>query len=777
MVTCRILVSLLCLAGFGAQAGTMERRIAVEEAMRRANDYFQQSHSPGSAGWERSMYQTGNFRAWQTLGVQAYYDEAVAWGEANSWNHGTDYGDVNGLSADAHCCGQTYLDLYKVDPQPVRTNVITALLNNILLNNRPASVDDWWWIDAFYMAGPTLARLGVLNSDTNYLNQMLDMYLSMKNTWRGGLFNPAQGLWWRDDGGPDQSSGYKTSAPDVYWGRGNGWVIAACARVLEQLPANDATYRPEFESMLKTMAAALLPWQQADGFWRADITHPTNAYCPNPETSSTALFTYAIAYGLNAGILADSPGTNYTAAVTNAWNGLVSIALHPNGKIGYTQAVGSNPQPASYDSERDYGCGAFLLAGGEVLRLLGGPAPVYPSAGADATLIDADGDNVETVTLSASNTVVRSGTIGGYNWWMGPTNLGSGLELTHSFPIGTNVVTLSIPHSDGNTYTDSVTLIVVGLPRARLHFDFEDTGITTTDRVAGVSLNLLNYDVSGTDLHGPLGSGVTGAGRALDFTSAASQGGNGPIAVAQGNTNFDFGTLNGFTITLWIKPASTLLASVFPRFFSMGANGLTDHGNLGSLQLLNNGNFQAGTSVQGFVNTAQTSTSDFGAFDLPTNQWRFVALTYDGMTLKCYSGSETNAVALMSSASFAAGTLPVGNNWTLFVGNRIARDRAFRGWLDDVRFYDSPAPLTQLDTIRRTAIADSILSAKVAGSNLVLCLQTKMGKSYILETSTNLTAQPIWTAVATNSGDGGLMTNATPMNPGVPGSFYRYRIQ
>ncbi len=449
------LAAVILLGGMvsAAHAGALESRIAVEAAMRRANDYFQASISLGNSGWERSTYQTGNFRAWETLGIQAYYDRAATWGEANSWWHGTDYGDVNGLSADAHCCGQTYIDLYHVDPQPVRTNNITALLDDILLENRPDSIDDWWWIDAFYMAGSTLARLGVLNSDTNYLNQLRDMYDYMKYTQGGGLFNPSQGLWWRD-------SGYKSSAPDTYWGRGNGWVIASLARNLEVLPSDDTICRPEFESMLQAMAAALLPWQQDDGFWRADITNPTNAYCPNPETSGTAFFTYAIAYGLNEGILVDAPGTNYTAAVTKAWNGLVSIALHPNGKLGYTQAVGSNPQPANYDSERDYGCGAFLLAGSEILRLLGGPIPVYPNAGPDLVLSDADDDFAEPVTLSASNTMLRSGTIEGYSWWSGPVLLGTGPELGLIAPLGTNTITLAIEHSDGNTYTGNVAVAV-----------------------------------------------------------------------------------------------------------------------------------------------------------------------------------------------------------------------------------------------------------------------------------------------------------------------------
>lgn len=443
---------LLCHIAPVVQAGTAENKVAAEEAMRRANNYFQANYSIGISGWERSTYQTGNFRAWETLGVQAYYDRAVAWGEANSWYHGTDYGDWDGNSTDAHCCGQTYIDLYNVDPQSVRTNNITELLDGLLLNNRPDSVDDWWWIDAFYMAGSTLARLGVLNSDAAYLDQMYDMYDYMKYSQGGGLFNASEGLWWRDPN-------YKSSAPDTYWGRGNGWVIGSCVRILEQLPADDTTYRPEFESMLQTMAAALLPWQQSDGFWRSDITHPVNQ--PNPETSGTAFFTYAIAYGLNEGLLIDSPGTNYTAAVSNAWKGLSTIALHPNGKLGYTQAVGSNPQPANYESERDYGCGAFLLAGGEILCMLGGPAPVYANAGTDLLLTDANGDSIETASLTVTNSLLRSGTIEGYSWWSGPVYLGAGSELNVDFPLGTNTVTLQIEHSDGNRYTDDLRVVVL----------------------------------------------------------------------------------------------------------------------------------------------------------------------------------------------------------------------------------------------------------------------------------------------------------------------------
>jgi hypothetical protein len=508
--------------------------------------------------------------------------------------------------------------------------------------------------------------------------------------------------------------------------------------------------------------------------WRSSLYDP--AQYPNPETSGTGFFTYGMAWGVRHGLL---PAADYTNTLALAWHGLTNLALAHDGRVGYVQNVGAAPAAATASNTTDFGVGAFLLACSE-LYLMADEAPAMrPWAGADRTLIDADTNGWEAVSLDASETEVYSGSALAYTWWLGTNQFATGITAETNLALGTNVITVKVLASDGFTYTDSATIIVdPGLPTPRLHFDFEDTGIKTTDLLAGVSLDLLNSSGTGTDLHGLPGSGVAGSGRALDFTSAASQGGNGPIAVALGNTAIDFGVLNGFTITMWLKPGAPLLAGVYPRFFSLGPDGTTDRGNPGSLQLLSNGNLQpATTSVQGFVNATQTSTSAFGAFDMPVNQWRFVALTYDGVTLNCYGGSETNAVALMSAANFPAGSLPTGNPWTLFLGNRLNRDRAFRGWLDDVRFYDNAAPLTLLETIRRAAVPEPVISSKVVGGDFVLGVQTQAGAHYALQTATNLTPPVTWSSIVTNTGDGGILTNAVPVNPGMPATFYRYRIQ
>lgn len=418
------------------------QRVAAEEAMRRSNDYYIATFPLGTAVWNRSAYHAGNFRAWETLGVQDYHNHAVIWATTNSWLVGPDAAD-----ADSEACGQTYIDLYKINPQPVRIASIQSRIDSLVAD--PTSVDDWSWIDAFFMAAPTFAKLGALESDPAYFVQLENMYLHMKNTRE--LFSPTNGLWYRDATAKARAG---ANTPE-FWGRGNGWVIAACARVLEELPAGDPR-RPEFAGMLQTMAAALRPLQGTDGFWRSNLQFPN--HFSNPETSCTAFFTYAIAYGINEGLL-DPP--TYTPVVMNAWNGLTTIALHPNGRLGYVQAIGKTPGSADYNAQQDYGYGAFLLAGSEILRLLGGPPPIFADAGPDRTVMDTNEDFTEAVTLDAGRSSIRSGGISHYSWWLGSTHLGDGPQLTLEFSQGSHAVTLHAETTGGETLNNAMTLTVI----------------------------------------------------------------------------------------------------------------------------------------------------------------------------------------------------------------------------------------------------------------------------------------------------------------------------
>jgi hypothetical protein len=115
------------------------------------------------------------------------------------------------------------------------------------------------------------------------------------------------------------------------------------------------------------MSGALKAVQRADGFWNMSL-YDANHY-PGPETTGTALFVYGMAWGINNGLLSRS---TYLPVVANAWNAMVRVAVHPDGKLGYVQGIGQAPVPTrqvTYESTADFGVGVFLLAGREVARL------------------------------------------------------------------------------------------------------------------------------------------------------------------------------------------------------------------------------------------------------------------------------------------------------------------------------------------------------------------------------------------------------------------------
>jgi rhamnogalacturonyl hydrolase YesR len=110
-----------------------------------------------------------------------------------------------------------------------------------------------------------------------------------------------------------QPNGLFYHAPDVpfFWGRGDGWVAAGMAEMLRSLPA-DHPQRARILKGYQAMMAALLKYQGKDGMWRQLIDHD-EAW---PETSSSAMFTFAMITGVKYGWL---DGSTYGPAARKAW--------------------------------------------------------------------------------------------------------------------------------------------------------------------------------------------------------------------------------------------------------------------------------------------------------------------------------------------------------------------------------------------------------------------------------------------------------------------------
>lgn len=213
----------------------------------------------------------------------------------------------------------------------------------------------WWWCDSLFMAPPVLTRMSAITGDKKYIDAM------DKQFWRvyERLYDKNINLFARDERFIERRS---ANGKKIFWSRGQGWVVAGLARILEAMPENYPS-RPEYVKLFQEMMASIARFQQPDGLWRASLLD-LEAY-PEPETSGTAFFTYAMAFGINHGLL---DRKTYLPRVLKGWAGLNNYIL-PSGILGQVQSAGDQPVPTKRETTALYASGAFILAGLEVANL------------------------------------------------------------------------------------------------------------------------------------------------------------------------------------------------------------------------------------------------------------------------------------------------------------------------------------------------------------------------------------------------------------------------
>jgi hypothetical protein len=345
-------------------------RASVLQAARLAVDYFYtagdgtSTGATANAGWRWAPYFMAVEGLYRETGSTTYRQWLTSWGQRNNWT--ADAPPSPTSNPDSRAAIQVFQDAAAAG-LPVNLGPSDQLMAADL----SLAPETYWWIDAMFMGLPLWPRWAARTGNPAYAAKHAQFYDFLKNrgatTWRNGctntgLFDATENLWWRDCMYVPRrdAQGHK-----VFWARGNGWVLAAMARTLMVLPANDPQ-AAEYRSMLQRMSGRVAQLQGADGMWRSNLLSPS--LNPAPETSATALFTYAMAYGVRTGLL-DAP--TYLPTVLKAWQGMTTISLKPNGFLSNCQLVGEAPGDPSTTQSIGYCVGAFGLAALEVAKLEG----------------------------------------------------------------------------------------------------------------------------------------------------------------------------------------------------------------------------------------------------------------------------------------------------------------------------------------------------------------------------------------------------------------------
>ncbi|MCL1908750.1 MAG: glycoside hydrolase family 88 protein [Holophagaceae bacterium] len=341
-------------------------KTSIEAAQKCVADWMleHRRETPGGRGqdntWTVGAWYVGMFSFYEQTGDLRYLEPLMAMENTVGWKLGK-----RPFFGDDQVIAQVYLDIYRIVKQDPK---IIAHTKEIVdqqiampdpgLGAHTATLFEkgaWSWCDGLFMAPPMWARLALVTGDAKYLDAMDEKYWKTYDF----LYDKEEKLFYRDSSYFDQ---LEQNGQKIFWSRGNGWVMGGLARLLDVMPADYPT-RYKYQALFVEMAGRIRELQQSDGLWRPSLLDP--ASFPTGETSGTAFYAYALAWGVNNNLL---KAADYKQTIARAWLALIN-SIQPDGRLGWAQPIGQDPKLVKAEDTEVYAVGAFLLAGREILNM------------------------------------------------------------------------------------------------------------------------------------------------------------------------------------------------------------------------------------------------------------------------------------------------------------------------------------------------------------------------------------------------------------------------
>jgi rhamnogalacturonyl hydrolase YesR len=229
------------------------------------------------------------------------------------------------------------------------------LPDGTLARNRP--LPNTLWLDDLYMSVPALAQMGKLTGNNDYFEDACKQVIQFSQR----MFNRQKGVYmhgWVESMDPH---------PEFYWARCNGWALLAITELLDVMPSGYPLKKDILEQF-RSHIKGLVSFQSGTGFWH-QLMDRNDSYT---ETSSTAIFTYCIAHGINMGWL---DAQAYGPPAVLGWNA-VQTRVNGQGQVdGTCVGTGMAFDPAFYyhrpvNVAAAHGYGPVIMAGAEMLKLI-----------------------------------------------------------------------------------------------------------------------------------------------------------------------------------------------------------------------------------------------------------------------------------------------------------------------------------------------------------------------------------------------------------------------
>jgi len=159
------------------------------------------------------------------------------------------------------------------------------------------------WIDSIMMYGVFTNWLAQATGDS----QLQAFAAKQPAAFAQHLQDPETGFFYHS-----YWTNFKTHYPKqpIFWGRGNGWVMASIPLLMQYLPEEE---QPQVKAIFTHLAESLLPYQREDGYFETVFNRPGETY---KEASATMLIASGWFYGYRTGLL----GREYYDAAVKAFN-------------------------------------------------------------------------------------------------------------------------------------------------------------------------------------------------------------------------------------------------------------------------------------------------------------------------------------------------------------------------------------------------------------------------------------------------------------------------
>lgn len=220
---------------------------------------------------------------------------------------------------------------------------------------RTGPYDKTLWLDDLYMSVPFLARYARLTEDDKIFEFAARQIIQFTKY----MYDKSAGIYYHCYFDSLKVNGV------AHWGRANGWSIVAQANLLEAVPA-DFPLRDTLLYIFRQQVNGLARYQSETGLWH-QLLDKSDSYL---ETSCSAMFTYAIAKGVNNGWL----DSRYASIALAGWEG-IKTKIQDDGQVKdicvgtwiQNDLVFYYKRPTQLNDI--HGLGAVLLAGIEILKM------------------------------------------------------------------------------------------------------------------------------------------------------------------------------------------------------------------------------------------------------------------------------------------------------------------------------------------------------------------------------------------------------------------------